>query len=121
MSTPSLTSLADALAVIRAQTKPLAVIKLPLSAALHSVLAEPVTTPDDIPAFARSAMDGYAVHENPDTNQLTYSIQGEVHTAESWETALDSGTCVRIATGAAVPDGTSRVIPKELAKESTDR
>ncbi|MEM6885234.1 MAG: molybdopterin molybdotransferase MoeA [Verrucomicrobiota bacterium] len=116
MSTQPLTSLVDALAVIRTLSEPLAEIKLPLTYALHSVLAQPVTAPEDIPPFSRSAMDGYALNEKKDT--LTYSIQGEVHAGETHRTPLKAGQCIRIATGAPIPAGTNRVIPKELAQES---
>ena len=113
MRNTSLTTLADALAIIRTKADPLPEIQLPLTEALHSVLAQPVTAPGDIPPFSRSAMDGFALHEKPES--LTYTILGEVHAGETCSRSLQPGQCIPIATGAPVPAGTTRVIPKELA------
>lgn len=119
MPTHSLTPLQQALEILQVQTQPLPAVSRPLTDALHSVLAQSYSAPEDIPPFSRSAMDGYALGAPSDTT--TYHITGDTHAGETYSASLTSGQCIRIATGAPVPDGTTRVIPKELAQESPDR
>src|SRR5580700_3743718 len=54
-------SLAEARALIEANISPLPAVATPLAAALGRVLRHPVAAREDVPAFDRSAMDGYAI------------------------------------------------------------
>ncbi|HEY8171264.1 MAG TPA: gephyrin-like molybdotransferase Glp [Candidatus Limnocylindria bacterium] len=85
--------------------------------ALARVLVDPtVVAGVDVPAFANSAMDGYAViaAETPGTLRLT----GEVVAGASELPTVASGTAVRIMTGAPVPPGADAVVPVERASEN---
>ena len=52
---------ADAARRILAEVRRQPALRVPLDDALDSVLAEDIVSPIDIPAWANSAMDGYAV------------------------------------------------------------
>jgi len=92
--------------------------RVELSDALMRVLAEDVRSPIDVPHFVRAAMDGYAVraedtygasYENPVRLRCIGSLTpGEVPDKE-----VSKGHCVRISTGAVLPDGADAVVMVE--------
>lgn len=82
---------------------------VPLREAAGRVLAEPIVARRDQPPFAASVMDGYAVAgDHPH-----YSVVGEAAAGHAYDQAITDGTCVRIFTGAPLPDGATRVIIQE--------
>jgi molybdopterin molybdotransferase len=96
----------------------LSVEYVPLSSALHRVLAEPVSAPEDLPSFRTSAMDGFGViaedtAQASQTTPVRLAVIGEVQAGEMAELALQPGQAIRIMTGAAVPDTVTGVIPIE--------
>lgn len=95
-------------------------VTLPLWEAAGHVLAEDVTTGRDIPPFNRSAMDGYAVRSE-DVAAAPSSL-AVVAVREAGDTAhipIARGQCVKIMTGAAVPDDADAVVMVEKT-ESAD-
>ena len=82
------------------------------------VLAQDVTSAVDVPGFARSMMDGYAVHAE-DTygatayNPLPLSIVGVSFPGVPCSQSVNRGEAVRIMTGAPLPVGANAVIPVE--------
>ncbi|HUH08451.1 MAG TPA: gephyrin-like molybdotransferase Glp [Egibacteraceae bacterium] len=92
-------------------------IDLGLLEAQGCVLAEDVTAERDIPRFANSAMDGYAVRAadvNPDT---PLEVIGESAAGGGPVPPLRRAAAVRIMTGAELPDGADAVVPVELSVE----
>jgi molybdopterin molybdotransferase len=88
-----------------------------LEDALGRTLIEPrVTARIDVPPFANSAMDGWAVRSG-DT-PATLQIAGEVVAGASDLPAVESGSAVRIWTGAPMPPGADAVVPLEEVEES---
>ncbi|MDP3478302.1 MAG: molybdopterin molybdotransferase MoeA [Desulfoprunum sp.] len=91
---------------------------IPLAEALDRVLAAPVLSPEDLPAHARSTMDGFAVRAT-DTFGTSESmpgylqITGEVRMGEPPKGEVKGGSCFRIATGGLLPDGADAVIMLE--------
>lgn len=75
------------------------------------VLAETVTTRRDIPPFDRSAMDGYAVRSS-DLNSIPCKLEviGLRAAGDTREMQIRAGSCVKIMTGAAVPEGADAVV-----------
>lgn len=94
--------------------------EVPLAHALGRVLAAPVTAAGDVPAFANSAMDGYAVRR-ADLPQLpaTLEVVGDVAAGSAEDPALAAGQCVRIMTGAPLPSAADTVVPVELTDAGT--
>jgi molybdopterin molybdotransferase len=90
---------------------------VPLTQAFGRVLAEPLLASANIPAFAYSAMDGYALAtadlgaEGP----FVLPIVGESRTGRP-SVALVRGTASLISTGAELPQGADAVLPREIVE-----
>jgi molybdopterin molybdotransferase len=116
VSQRKLISIAGARARIEAAIDgPLGVEELDVADALGRVLAETVTAAGDVPPFANSAMDGFAVHACPAGTRLR--IAGESRAGHPADSPLGDGEAIRISTGAVVPDGAEAVIEIERAPE----
>lgn len=87
---------------------PLPAVTLPLADAAGHALAAPLTALTDLPAFDTSAMDGWAV-----SGPGPWRVSGNGILAGEVPPPLAPGTATRIATGAAVPAGTSAVLRLE--------
>ena len=109
-----------ALTIDDARARVLAAVEQPLPAedvavheALGRVLAEDVAAEHDVPAFANSAMDGFAVRSGPAGRTL--AIVGESRAGAPAAIVVGDGEAVRISTGAALPDGADAVLQIERA------
>ena len=98
-----------------------------LEDAAGRVAASDVASPIDVPPFARSAMDGYAVIA-ADTAAATRSTPAElrlldrIYTGQISAATVTAGTCAEIATGAPLPAGADAVVMvEETAKAIGDR
>jgi molybdopterin molybdotransferase len=76
------------------------------------VLAKDVAAQHDVPAFANSAMDGFAVRSGPAGRTL--GIVGESRAGAPATVPVGDGEAVRISTGAALPEGADAVLQVEL-------
>lgn len=93
-------------------------LRVPLDDALGSVLAEPITSPLDIPAWTNSAMDGYAaraedVRGASATQPLRLRVIEQIPAGSFPSLAIGPGECARIFTGAPLPDGADTVVRQE--------
>jgi len=85
------------------------------------VLAVDVTSRVDVPAFARSMMDGFALRGD-DTygaspyNRLPLRILGTCLPGAPFQRHVAAGEAVRIMTGAPLPTGADAVLPVEHAE-----
>ncbi len=101
--------------------------RVELERAAGRVAAEDVTSSIDVPPFARSAMDGYAVVAADTTAATSDSpaslrIVERIYTGQMPKSVIVSGTCAEIATGAPLPAGADAVVMVEQTKlESSDR
>jgi molybdopterin molybdotransferase len=92
---------------------------VPLADAVGRVLVEQrVIAAVDVPPFANSAMDGFAVRAADTPGRLR--LVGEVAAGSSDLPAVEAGTAARIMTGAPMPPGADAVVPIEEAKDDTD-
>jgi len=96
--------------VLRA-AKPLETERVAIDDAHGRVLAADVTATGDVPPFACSAMDGYAVLDGDPGRTLT--VVGESRAGTPSPTVLADGNAIRISTGAAIPAGATAVIAQE--------
>jgi molybdopterin molybdotransferase len=93
--------------------------RVPLRAAAGRVpVSFSVTATVDVPPFANSAMDGFALRAADVPADLR--LVGEVAAGESSPPDVAPGTTVRIMTGAPMPPGADAVIPLEAAEELGD-
>ena len=82
------------------------------------VVAADVASSADVPSFARSAMDGYAVvsadtlHATPETPARLQLID-RIYTGQPSPVTVVPGTCAEIATGAPLPAGADAVVMVE--------
>jgi molybdopterin molybdotransferase len=105
-----LITIAEARARVGTAARPLPLETVRVGESLDRVLGQPVRAGGDVPPFAASAMDGYAVLAGPAGRRLT--VVGESRAGTPREQPLAEGEAVRISTGAAVPPGAA-VIPQE--------
>jgi molybdopterin molybdotransferase len=101
--------------VVAAAKPPLESETVAVEAAAGRVLAEDVTARGDVPAFANSAMDGYAVRAGPAGRELR--VVDESRAGRPATAAVGDGEAIRISTGAAVPAGAESVVPVERVQE----
>ncbi|MEO0546701.1 MAG: gephyrin-like molybdotransferase Glp [Pseudomonadota bacterium] len=112
-----LLSVADALTRILAGVAPLPAQTVPLSEAHGRVLASPLKALRTQPPFAASAMDGYAVlHADLQGVGTVLNKVGEAAAGHAYIGSVGSGDCVRIFTGAPLPQGTDTVLIQEDAE-----
>lgn len=112
----------DALKAVLEHTHLLSTETIPLSKALHFILAEPVVARNDIPPFDSSAMDGYGVKisdvESASAERpVALKLVGMVRAGEVYKKPLEHGTALKIFTGAMVPEGVEAVVIKENTEE----
>ncbi|MCE9568330.1 MAG: molybdopterin molybdotransferase MoeA [Planctomycetes bacterium] len=112
-------SVAEVLACLAERTVPLPSEDSQFPQLADRVLAAAVASPVDVPAFARSAMDGYAVRAK-DTDNATLAVVGEAMPARPFAGVVAPGQAVRITTGAPIPDGADAVLMAELAQLDAD-
>ena len=92
--------------------------RIPLEAAASRVAAEDVSSSIDVPPFARSAMDGYAVIADDtagasETSPIQLRVVERVYTGHPPSIPITNGTCAEIATGAPLPSGADAVVMVE--------
>jgi molybdopterin molybdotransferase len=108
----------EACAILDTHVTPLAHVNVPLATARGRVLAGPLTAAMDMPAFTNSAMDGLAVRA-ADTQAATPEQPVRLRALETVTAgsralrAVSSGNCIRIMTGAPLPEGADAVVPVE--------
>jgi molybdopterin molybdotransferase len=115
----SLLTLQEAQDRILAAVRPLPAELVPIAAAAGRVVAEDVRGQVDLPPFASSAMDGFAVRAAD--LPATLEIGGESAAGSPYEGRLEQGSAVAISTGAVVPDGADAVIPVEIVVRNDNR
>jgi molybdopterin molybdotransferase len=106
-----------ALASIKSTIQPVTVAeRVALKEALGRVLSEDITSPINLPYDRNSAMDGYALaSKDIDASQpsFTLSLAGTSWAGKPFQGSLKIGQCVRIFTGAVMPDGADSVVIQE--------
>jgi molybdopterin molybdotransferase len=108
-------TLKEATEIIRSVKPDTRTERIPLQHSLKRVLAEDIATDTDIPAFDRSAMDGFACRKADLENTL--KVIGEIPAGMDPVRALSKNECMRIMTGGKVPSGADYILKKEDAEE----
>ena len=97
---------------------PAAKVALPIGETLGRICAADILSPENLPPYPRSTMDGYAVRAR-DTFGASeklpayLEVSGEVYMGEFPEQGPKPGACYSIATGGILPPGTDAVIMLE--------
>ena len=89
--------------------------------ALGRVVAKDVISPVNVPPHDNSAMDGFAFNGQQLSSyaSLTLKVVGTALAGQAWQGPIGLGECVKIMTGAIMPDGLDTVIPQELCQSIT--
>ncbi|HDM8128230.1 TPA: molybdopterin molybdotransferase MoeA [Vibrio harveyi] len=111
---PGLMPIEEAMDKMLSQIKPIqTTLSLPLADALGFVLAEDILSPIHVPPFDNSAMDGYAIRIQDLESSSVLPLAGKSFAGQPFEGEWPQGTCVRIMTGAKIPEGCDAVIMQE--------
>lgn len=90
-----------------------------IQSSYQRVLAKPVTSPIDVPAYTNSAMDGFAIRGD-DLDRSHYQVVAQVLAGSSYDHPLEPGQAVKIMTGAPVPINADTVVMREQAQTDGD-
>ena len=110
----SLMPVEQALASIDNAIKPInETEQITLSAAMDRVVAEDIVSPFAVPSFDNSAMDGYAIRCADLARSKICKLIGTSYAGNAFDGKLGAGECVRIMTGAELPEGADAVVMQE--------
>lgn len=111
---PGLLPIADAIEKQRSLIKPLTSFEtLEISKALGRILSNDIQAPMNVPSHDNSAMDGYALNADDYKNISTFVVVGTALAGHPFQGKINQGECVRIMTGANIPNGTNSVVMQE--------
>ena len=119
-------SIPDAVSALLSITPSLSLEEVPLEDALGRVLAYDLKARLDLPPFHRSVYDGYAFRSAEtvnasDRSPAMFRITGNIAAGDFSRDQPGEGCCVRIMTGAPLPEGTDCVINYERVTVKEDR
>ncbi|MCR5775633.1 MAG: molybdopterin molybdotransferase MoeA [Lachnospiraceae bacterium] len=109
----------EALSIIRDEAKPIKdTLSIPVEDAAGHITATDTIAEMPVPAFARSAMDGYAVHSDElsgakSDRPVCLKVAGEILAGDSKHFPNTLNSAVRVMTGAMIPDGYDAVVRQE--------
>lgn len=105
-------SIEEAKNLISTQARSFDVEEISIDDALNRILAEDIYADRDYPPFNRATMDGYAVLSSDFNNdkQTTLRLIGTLHAGSISTQVVTAGTCLKIMTGAPVPQGADAVV-----------
>ncbi len=119
---PGLTTLSDALDIAFAEVPVMTPAEQrPLNECYGSILREDLIARVSVPSVDNSAMDGYALrHSDLAAIDGPVSVAGVSLAGHAYEGTLPKGGAIRIATGAAIPDGADCVVIQENVTANAD-
>jgi molybdopterin molybdotransferase len=117
-SSSELLSIAGALELVLEHVEPRTVEDVPIEEAYGRFIASDVGAAIDLPPFASSAMDGFAVRSGDTPGSLR--VVGESAAGSPYDGIVQSGEAVAISTGAVVPEGADAVVPIEVVVREGD-
>ncbi|MGY6160557.1 molybdopterin molybdotransferase MoeA [Paraburkholderia strydomiana] len=100
-----------------------AVERVALRDALDRVLAADIVSPIDVPSHVNSAMDGYAFNGaalRSGAQPVELTVVGKALAGHPFAGHVGAAQCVRVMTGACVPEGCDTVVPQELVERNAD-
>jgi len=119
-------SIDEARRLLREGVRPIERVEtVPLIEAEGRVAAADVQSTIEVPPFARSAMDGYAVMSRDvsaagSDRPVRLRIVDRMYTGQVPRTSVEPGTAIEIATGAPLPDGADAVVMVEETRRASN-
>jgi molybdopterin molybdotransferase len=111
-------TLNQAIDAVLAEVRPLGPVEVPLLEAFGRALAADIISPEEVPPFDNSAMDGFALRAGDPAVAGGLKVALEIPAGTVAPRALRSGEAARIMTGAPLPAGADTVVPVEDTQES---
>ncbi len=90
-----------------------------LHESLGRITAQHILSPANVPNYDNSAMDGYAFSAQ-DLNSVQLKVIGTAFAGKAFNGTVSPGECVRIMTGAAMPQGADTVVMQEKVQRNGD-
>lgn len=119
-NTPSLPSLEQALEqILDDLPKPNGYQRLGLKKALQHIVYQDIHAAIDLPSFRNSAMDGYAFQHHSDQG-LALIVIGCSWAGKPYRGEVKAGECIRVFTGAYVPDSCDCVVMQENTRRTNE-
>ena len=91
---------------------------LPIENATSRICAEEIFAKSFLPKFNNSAMDGYAIIYEDKNSEL--EIIDTIFAGDNNDKLLEKNSCIKIMTGAKIPQNSTAIIPKEDVEELND-
>lgn len=110
----------EARSCILEMTSPLGIENVEILESVGRVLAEDIFAPWDMPLWDNTAMDGFAVRAADCPEPVTLKIAGFLPAGAYTTVEVETGTAVKILTGAPIPPGADAVVPFEETEEFGD-
>ena len=120
---PELLPVSEAIKRMAAQINPVTEsVTMPLRQSLGRIVAAPVVSPIDVPAYTNSAMDGFAISSDdlPSSGEKSLRLLGTAWAGKPLNVEVGTGQAVRIMTGGMMPAGTDTVVIQEHASMNGD-
>ncbi len=120
------TAVDDALAAVRSKMKlRMRSEVIPTSSALGRVSAATLSAPRDVPPFASSHMDGFAVvagdlSEASEASPVALKVAGKLNLGDAPRRRIRNGEAFQVSTGGAIPLGADAVLPVEHVRHDGD-
>jgi len=103
-----------ALRIIEENVKKVSFEIIPIENAQTRICAQDVFAKHSLPNYNNSAMDGYALIFDDNSNE--FEVTHTILAGSNIQPTISKGTCVKIMTGARVPSSASAVVPIELVE-----
>ena len=91
---------------------------VPIENATSRISAQEIFATSFLPKFNNSAMDGYAIIYEDKNNK--FKIIDTIFAGDNNNILLEKNSCIKIMTGAKIPENTTAIIPKEDIQELND-
>jgi molybdopterin molybdotransferase len=114
-------SIDEAMDAVLGAVRPLPAETVPLIEALGRAAAAEIVSPERVPGFDNSAMDGYAVRgAELEAGRREFRVTVDIPAGKWFAETIGAGDAAKIMTGAPLPAGVDTVVPVELTAQHGD-
>ncbi len=118
---PEMISLEEARSLVLSKVSPLPLEEVGLLDVVGRVAAVDLESDSDISPFAHSAMDGFALFAEDiasasEGDPVTLEVIAEIAAGDAYEGTVEHGQCIRIMTGAPMPETLDSVVKYEIVE-----
>lgn len=116
---PNAMSVAQARNFIKQFLSPVTEVEmLPIRKSLGRTLAENIISPCNVPNHNNSAMDGFAFRFEDYAPNKPLKVIGTAFAGQPFTDTIEADECVKIMTGAVIPNGADTVVMQELTSQT---